>query len=185
MLTAETFAPIVDAVHQLGCVHTSRDGFISESVTGLGADGEQVLSVVSQDVANPSRVSYPHRRLLVVNQPLEEATAFLLAGLALHQAQAVLWQGARILPAGSKGGVLPAVCTVGVLRGEGTMQARLAVVHSYGSSGVHIDDEPVQVGDVHGGGAAGVPTMRDAYVRRVARWVASLVPSVDVSGSPQ
>lgn len=170
---------LFDAVHQLGCLHTSRDGFIGESLTGMGDSGEQVCVFTTLDVENPSEVSDPHRRFLVVNQPLEEMSTFLLAGLALHQARAVVWQGTRIVPAGEDGLVLPAICTVGVVRGAGGNEyGRMSLVRSYGRSGVQISDEPVEMsrGD-------SVVSMRDAQMQRIARWVASLVPGLDVAPS--
>jgi len=186
VLSRDAFVETVEAVHRLGCVHTSRDGFVSESVTGLDGEGRQVLAVTTQDVEEPSRFSDPRRGFLVVNQPLEEVSAFLTAGLALHQAQVVLWQGSRIVPSAAARGVLPGVCTVGVMRagvGGVQRQARVSVVRSYGREGVLIESEEVDVDGFTGRGAGAgekVSALRDRQFRRVALWLESLIPSLDV-----
>lgn len=174
--TTANWRDSVATVHRLNCTNVCRDGFLGESVVGLNNEGRVTVTYLSEDVPNPSEYSDPKRQLLVVNQPLADLSALLVAGLMLHHAAVAIWSGTHILPSASRAGVLPAICTIAAHRASGETIAHVAEVRAYSPSVITIEDTPV--GEYTGGD---VISIRERQVREMTQWVSSLVPAMDVS----
>lgn len=171
--SAASWGERVVTVHRLNCLNVKRDGFVGESVAGIDQSGNVVVTFLSWGSPPGENPSDPARRLLVLSQPLRDASSLLIAGFALHEAHEVIYSGTHMLPGVATSGPLPTVCTIGARRSTDETVTRTATIHTYSPDNITIDDDKPSTLD-------GVGSLRQAHVKQLQRWVSSLLPGLDV-----